>query len=162
MATYKLDELVQQIRGCAICVEHLPLGPRPIISVAKHARVLIVGQAPGIRVHASGVPWDDPSGDRLRAWLSMDKRRFYGPEVAIMPMGFCYPGRGKSGDLPPRKECVDAWHAKVLSELPNIKLTLLVGLYAQQHYLADCKTTLTETVKHFQDYLPDYLPLPHP
>lgn len=158
----RLNKLAQKVRACAICTEHLPLGPRPIISVSEQSRVLIIGQAPGIRVHESGVPWDDPSGDRLREWLGMDKARFYSPEVAIVPMGFCYPGRGKSGDLPPRKECVEAWHADLLGALPNIQITILVGLYAQKHYLADCKSTLTDTVKCFREYLPRYLPLPHP
>jgi len=107
------------------------MGTRPVIRVAEQARWLIIGQAPGLRVHQTGVPWDDPSGDRLRDWLGMDKDRFYSPEVAIVPMGFCYPGRGKSGDLPPRKECAEQWHADLITQLPNIELTLLVGMYAK-------------------------------
>ena len=158
----KLDQLLTQIRKCSICSEHLPLGPNPIVRADREARILLIGQAPGIRVHQSSVPWDDPSGDRLREWLAMDKDRFYSSEVAIVPMGFCYPGRGKSGDLAPRKECAEAWHEELTSELPNIQLTILIGLYAQQYYLPNCEPTLTATVKNFRSYLPKYLPLPHP
>jgi uracil-DNA glycosylase len=130
----------------------------------ESAEIMIVGQAPGTRVHATGIPWNDPSGDRLRSWMGVDKETFYNPaRFAILPMGFCYPGKGKSGDLPPRPECAKAWREKLHAELPNIRFTLLIGQYAQAYYLGNKrKKTLTETVKHWQDYLPEFLPLPHP
>lgn len=158
----KLASLLNDIRACTICNAHLPQGANPVLRAQREARLLLIGQAPGIRVHNSGVPWDDPSGDRLREWLRMDKETFYGPKVAIVPMGFCYPGKGKSGDLPPRPECADTWHANLLAQLPQIELTLLIGSYAQRHYLANPARTLTETVKKFENYLPDHIPLPHP
>ena len=160
----RLDPLFEQIRACRLCEAHLPLGPRPVIRGNERARLLIIGQAPGTRVHASGIPWDDPSGDRLRLWLGVDKATFYDESrTAIMPMGLCYPGRGKSGDLPPRPECAPTWHDKVLMLLPNIELTLLIGQYAQAYYLrAAAKGSLTETVRHWADYGPAWLPLPHP
>lgn len=158
----ELAALLQEVRACALCQAHLPLGPRPIIQADPEARLLVVGQAPGIKVHNSGVPWDDASGDRLRDWLGMDKARFYGKSVAIVPMGFCYPGRGKSGDLPPRKECAETWHARILQQLPKIETTLLIGTYAQKQYLEQAKPTLTQTVQSFAQYLPRFLPLPHP
>ena len=128
------------------------------------ARLLIVGQAPGRRVHESGIPWNDPSGDRLRDWLGLSREQFYDEQtVAIVPMAFCYPGKGKSGDLPPRRECAPLWHAPLLQAMPGLRLTLLVGSYAQQSYLRDnAKPTLTETVAAWRDYLPRYIPLPHP
>lgn len=158
----ELPELLNQIRHCNLCSEHLPLGPSPVLQAHSNARIAIIGQAPGLRVHNSCVPWDDASGDRLRNWLRMDKAQFYGPEVALIPMGFCYPGRGKSGDLPPRKECAVTWHQQLLSHLPEIELTLLVGQYAQKYYLPAPAPSLTETVRNFREYLPEYLPLPHP
>lgn len=159
-----LDALLEKIRRCEVCVPHLPAGPRPIVSAHASASVLIVGQAPGRRVHESGIPWDDPSGDRLREWLGVDKSQFYDREqIAIVPMGFCYPGTGKSGDLPPRKECAELWHGDLLAKLPNIRLTLLLSQYAHKWYLPGrAKKTVTETVKAWRDYLPAYLPLPHP
>ncbi len=128
------------------------------------ARVLIVGQAPGTRVHASGVPWNDPSGDRLRTWMGVNREAFYDEHLfAIIPMGFCYPGKGRSGDLPPRPECAPLWHHRLLGQLPKLRLTLLVGQYAQRYYLgSDAKKTLTETVLAWRDYQPRFLPLPHP
>ncbi|WP_135081316.1 uracil-DNA glycosylase family protein [Terasakiella sp. SH-1] len=160
-----MDNLLTQIRACTLCSD-LPLGPRPVIRAQKSARLLIIGQAPGTKVHETGIPWNDPSGDRLRDWLNLNKETFYDDSrIAIMPMGLCYPGRlEKGGDLPPRKECAPAWHDKVLEELENIELTLLVGSYAQNHYLAKTKKkTMTETVRHWQNYLEQgYLPLPHP
>ena len=134
------------------------------MQAAPGARLLIVGQAPGAKVHASGVPWDDASGERLRAWLSIDRETFYdASNVALVPMGFCYPGRGAAGDNPPRPECAPLWHAHLLAQLPDVRLTLLVGQYAQRAFLgARRQATLTETVEHAFDYLPDYLPLPHP
>lgn len=160
-----LAPLLKDIRACTVCAQSLPLGPRPVITVTPAAKLMIIGQAPGTRVHESGVPWDDRSGERLRDWLQMSAETFYDEtKVAILPMGMCYPGVNKNGgDLPPRPECAPLWHGPVLSELPNIKLTLLVGMYAQKYYLR--KTgykTLTETVANYAEYLPDILPLPHP
>lgn len=159
-----LNDLLTTVRACEICMPHLPLGPRPVVTVHPDARLLIVGQAPGTKVHASGIPWDDQSGKNLRKWLGMDAEAFYDEtKVGIVPMGFCYPGKGKSGDLPPRKECAPQWHEKLLAEMPKIKLTLLIGAYAQNYYLgADRPKTLTETVRQFDTWLPTYLPLPHP
>lgn len=160
-----LQPLLEEIRQCRLCERELPLGANPVIQAHPQARILIIGQAPGLKVHQSSVPWNDPSGDRLRSWLNIDRDTFYDPtQIAIMPMGLCYPGRGKSGDLPPRKECAPLWHARVLEQLPNIELTLLIGQYAQHHYLAghNKPKTLTETVRQWQRWAPDYLPLPHP
>ncbi|MEJ2119075.1 MAG: uracil-DNA glycosylase family protein [Alphaproteobacteria bacterium] len=141
----------------------LPHEPRPVLRVSSTARLCVCGQAPGTRVHASGKPFTDPSGDRLRAWMGVTAEEFYDAyRVAIVPMGFCYPGRGKSGDLPPRKECAPQWHKQILSQLPNIELTLLVGQYAQSFYLSDKPKTLTETVHNWQRWAPAYFPLPHP
>ncbi len=159
-----LDELLTDIRACQLCASHLPLGPRPILRVAQGAKILIVGQAPGTRVHQSGIPWDDASGERLRSWLAMDKQQFYDEgQIAIIPMGFCYPGRGISGDLPPRKECARTWLPLLQTHLGEIRTTLLIGQYAIEHYLgAARKATLTQTVQHWQAYAPDFFPLPHP
>jgi uracil-DNA glycosylase len=159
-----LDELLSAVRACNVCESYLPHGARPIVQVGKSARILIVGQAPGSRVHASGIPWDDLSGNRLRIWLDVDSSIFYDKsKFAIIPMGYCYPGRGKGGDLPPRKECADLWLDDLLAKLPNIELTLLIGLHAQRHFLGKRrKNTLTQTVEAWRDYLPIYLPLPHP
>lgn len=159
-----LDELLTDIRACQLCASHLPLGPRPILRVAQGAKILIVGQAPGTRVHQSGIPWDDASGERLRSWLAMDKQQFYDEgQIAIIPMGFCYPGRGASGDLPPRKECAPTWLPLLQTHLGEIRTTLLIGQYAIEHYLgAARKATLTQTVQHWQAYAPDFFPLPHP
>jgi len=160
----RLDALLARIRACTVCAAQLPLGPRPIVQAGTQARLLIVGQAPGAKVHASGVPWDDTSGRRLREWLGIDEKIFYdASRVAIVPMGFCYPGRGAGGDLPPRSECAPLWFDRVLAQLPNIELTLLVGQYAQKHVLGNTRSaTLTETVAAFADYAPRYMPLPHP
>lgn len=159
-----LDQLLLRIRGCTHCAGHLPLGPRPILSVDPRASLLVIGQAPGTRVHASGVPWDDASGERLRSWLQLDHTQFYDPErVAIMPMGFCYPGKGRGGDLPPRPECAPLWHDAVRRHLPALRLTLLIGRYAQTRYLGSGPETLETTVRRFNDFLPrGYFPLPHP
>lgn len=160
----RLDALLAKIRACTICAAHLPLGPRPIVQIGTQARLLIVGQAPGAKVHASGVPWDDASGRRLREWLGIDETVFYdASRVAIVPMGFCYPGRGGGGDLPPRKECAPLWFDRVLAQLPGIELTLLIGQYAQRRFLGSARrATLTETVAAFADHAPRFLPLPHP
>ena len=159
-----LESLLQQVRACRLCEEHLPLGPRPVLAASTTAKLLIVGQAPGTKVHASGIPWNDQSGKRLRQWLNMEPEVFYdASKVAIVPMGFCYPGKGKSGDLPPRPECAQHWHQQLLSLLPNIELTLLVGKYAQDCFLgSSARSTLTATVTHWHEYLPQYMPMPHP
>ena len=159
-----LDALLREIRACRLCEAHLPHGARPVLQAACGARLLVVGQAPGARVHASGVPWDDPSGRRLRDWLGLDADRFYdASRVALVPMGFCYPGKAGSGDAPPRVECRATWHPRLLPLLPGVQLTLLVGLHAQAHVLgAARKASLTATMRAWRDYLPAYLPLPHP
>lgn len=163
LALLPLPDLLERIRACRQCEAVLPLEPRPVVSAHSSARVLIIGQAPGTRVHETGVPWNDPSGDRLRDWMGLDRATFYDPsQVAIMPMGFCYPGKGKSGDLPPRPECAPLWHDALLAHLPEITLTLLVGRYAQQYYLNGSAETLTERVKRWQSFGPGYFPLPHP
>lgn len=135
-----------------------------MIRAEAPARILIVGQAPGTLAHKTGLTWNDPSGDRLRDWMGVDRETFYdASRIAIMPMGFCYPGRNpRGGDLPPRKECAEHWHEPVRSRLPNVELTLLVGRHAQLYYLEDAPKTLTETVRSWRSYVPDYLPLPHP
>lgn len=160
----QLEDLLQQIRACRICEEHLVLGPRPVLRASVTAKLLIVGQAPGTKVHASGKPWDDQSGKRLRHWLGLEPEVFYDEsKVAIVPMGFCYPGKGKSGDLPPRPECAQHWHQQLLTLLPNIELTLLVGKYAQDYFLGDkAAVNLTQTVANWREYLPVYMPMPHP
>jgi len=159
-----LSQIVSEIKQCTICAEHLPLGPRPVLIADARARILIIGQAPGRRVHASGIPWDDPSGNRLREWMDVTSDEFYDPGLmAIVPMGFCYPGTGSSGDLPPRPECAAEWHKPVLDRLPNIRLTLLMSLYALRYYLKDHrKKTVTQTVKSWKEHSPKYIPLPHP
>jgi uracil-DNA glycosylase len=160
----KLSPLLSEIRACQVCAANLPHGPRPVVQAGEQARLLIVGQAPGRRVHETGIPWNDPSGNRLRDWLNVSPDVFYDEQrVAIVPIAFCYPGKGKSGDLPPRAECAPLWHGPLLSALPNVGLTLLIGRYAQEFFLKEnCKTTLTETVAAYEEYLPDYFPLPHP
>ncbi|WP_438469348.1 uracil-DNA glycosylase family protein [Vibrio vulnificus] len=158
-----LEPLLTQIRACQVCASALPLGANPVVQAHSEAKILIIGQAPGTKVHHTSIPWNDASGNRLRAWLDIEKQTFYDPkQIAIMPMGFCYPGRGQSGDLPPRKECAPLWHETLLKHLPNIELTLLIGQYAQNRYLSNKPKTLTETVQNWQAWLPDYLPLPHP
>ncbi|MCB1648584.1 MAG: uracil-DNA glycosylase family protein [Pseudomonadales bacterium] len=161
--SHTLNELLVQVRSCHLCAEHLPLGPRPVVRAQPGARLMIIGQAPGTKVHASGIPWDDASGKRLREWLQMDRETFYDENrVAIMPMGFCYPGKGRSGDLPPRPECAPQWHAPLLAQLPQVSLVLLIGQYAQQYYLPQRPASLTETVQQWQRFGPRYFPLPHP
>lgn len=155
-------QLLDDIRHCSLCAE-LPLGPRPVLRAHESARILVVGQAPGTRVHETGIPWNDPSGDRLRQWMAVDPETFYDQRrIAIMPMGFCYPGRGRSGDLPPRPECAPRWHAAVLDQLPAVELVLLIGQYAQRYYLGERFTTVTDTVRHWRDFAPRFLPLVHP
>ena len=159
-----LEDLLIEIKGCQICKDNLPFAPNPVLKASETSKLLIVGQAPGTKVHASGIPWDDQSGKLLREWLKIDMDTFYNEEkVAIIPMGFCYPGKGPSGDLPPRKECAEHWHQKLLNRLPNVEFSLLIGQYAQNYFLGDqMKRNLTETVNSFHEYLPKYLPLPHP
>lgn len=158
----EMATLLTRIRSCTLCAHALPLGPRPVLRASTTARLLIVGQAPGTKVHESGIPWNDASGKRLRQWLDIDEAIFYDESrVAIMPMGFCYPGKGKSGDLPPRPECAPLWHHAVRALMPDIRLTLLVGQYAQQGYLQD-KHPLTSRVRAWHDYQPAFWPLPHP
>lgn len=160
-----LGAVAAAARDCRICAAQLPHEPRPVFRAAPTARLLIVGQAPGTRVHASGIPWDDRSGERLRGWLGLDKARFYdAARVAILPMGFCFPGQDeKGGDLPPRRDCAPAWHGRFLPLMPHIRLTLLVGAYAQAFYLGGRRqATLTQTVAAWRDYLPEFVVLPHP
>lgn len=159
-----LEALLAEVRACRACEQSLPLGPRPVLRAGAAARVLIVGQAPGARVHASGIPWDDASGNRLRTWLGADSSSFYDDsQFAIIPMGFCYPGRGSGGDMPPRSECAQLWLGSLLEKLPDIRLTLLIGQYAQHYFLGSSrKRSLTETVGAWQEYAPTFIPLPHP
>ncbi len=159
-----LTALLSEISKCELCVPHLPLGPRPLLKVTSQVKVLVVGQAPGRLAHASGTPWDDKSGDRLRDWLGLSREIFYSvPELGIVPMGMCFPGTGKNGDLPPRKECATAWHERLWAQMPGLQLTLLIGKYAQQAYLPDgARLSVTAAVKAWRDYFPRWLPLPHP
>lgn len=159
-----MNKLLQQIRNCRECEPHLKDGVNPIIAASPKSKIIIIGQAPGRIVHNTAIPWNDKSGDNLRNWLGIDTQTFYNPDIiALMPMGFCFPGTGKTGDLPPRNECAPLWHDKLLTLMSNAKLVLLIGQYAQNYYLGDkAKSTLTETVQHFQTYLPKYFPLPHP
>ena len=159
-----IDELLVAIRQCRVCEPFLDMGVNPVVRASETAELLIVGQAPGRVVHQTSIPWNDKSGDNLRNWLDMDKDVFYDTsKIAIVPMGFCYPGTGKSGDLAPRPECAPLWHSSLLTRMPKLKLILLIGQYAQKYYLKEqAKPTLTETVKNFEAYLPNYFVLPHP
>lgn len=160
----ELDTLLTRIRDCRLCEAHLPLGANPVLRAQASARLLIVGQAPGVKVHESSIPWNDASGIRLRHWLGLSREQFYdGKHIAIVPMGFCYPGKGSAGDLPPRPECAPTWHQQLLSLLPNLRLTVLIGHYAQAGFLgAERGRTLTETVRDHARFQPRYFPLPHP
>lgn len=161
----RLAQLLSEVRACRICEAELPLGPRPVLRARATAKVLVVGQAPGTRVHETGIPWNDPSGDRLRKWMQLDRETFYDESrIAIVPMGFCYPGKDpRGGDLPPRKECAEHWHPHILELLPDIRLTLLFGRYAQRYFLGEnLKKDLASTVRAWRDYAPTYLPMPHP
>lgn len=159
-----LKTLLEDIRACNHCAEMLPAGPRPVVQMGTSAKILIAGQAPGSKVHETGIPFDDPSGDRLRDWMGIDKTVFYdSAQIAILPMGFCYPGKGKSGDLPPRPECADKWRERALQALPNVELVLVIGQYSTAYHLAGrANRNLTETVKNWQVYYPETMPLPHP
>lgn len=155
--------LLEQVRACTLCADRLPHEPRPVLQLNNKARVLIAGQAPGRKVHQSGVPFDDASGERLRAWLGIDREVFYNPElIAILPMGFCYPGKGKSGDLPPRPECAPAWREPLLAQLPRLGLTLAIGQYAQAYHLSANAASVTENVTRWREHAPAVMPLPHP
>ncbi len=157
-------KLIQEIKKCDICLPHLKDGVNPVVTAHPESKIVIIGQAPGTVVHRTGIPWDDKSGERLRQWLDVDPDSFYNTKkFAIIPMGFCYPGKGKSGDLPPRKECAPKWHPLLFDQLNKVELILLIGKYAQDYYLKNrSKRTLTETVKNYNDYLPQYFVLPHP
>ncbi|MCH4822391.1 uracil-DNA glycosylase family protein [Gramella lutea] len=157
-----MEDLLCKIRDCKVCEDHLPLGPRPIIEATKNSRIVLISQAPGRVVHQSGVAWKDQSGKKLREWLGVDDETFYNPEnFAILPIGFCYPGKAKTGDLPPRKECAPLWHEDVWVEMDEVELKIIIGSYAGNYYLRkDLK--LTEQVKNYTDYLPEFWPLPHP
>ena len=159
-----LDQLLHEVRSCTACAD-LPLGPRPVLQVARSARLLIVGQAPGRKVHETGVPWNDASGERLRQWMGIDRSIFYDAQcVAIVPIGLCYPGRAPAGgDRPPRRECAPLWQARLLEHLRHVRLTLLVGHHAQRFHLRSAgKSTMTDTVRSFRHYAPQFMPLPHP
>ncbi len=157
-----LSDLLNEITACQICEGQIP-APRPVLRAESSAKLLIVGQAPGTKVHASGIPWDDASGKRLREWMGIDSQTFYdSSKIAIIPMGFCYPGKGRSGDLPPRPECAPTWHEKLMAALPAIECKLLIGNYAQRYYLSDDFKTLTDRVRNWRDFAPDTFVLPHP
>ncbi len=156
--------LLAEIAGCTRCAADLPLGPRPVLRASATARILVAGQAPGIRVHETGIPFNDPSGDRLREWMGIDRETFYDADrIAIVPMGFCYPGSAERGDLPPRPECARQWHPQLLPLLGRIELILAIGAYAHRYHLnGRRKESLTETVRCWREYLPGVIPLPHP
>ncbi|MEO8416502.1 MAG: uracil-DNA glycosylase family protein [Ginsengibacter sp.] len=159
-----MNKLLINIKKCEVCKEHLPLGPRPVVQINFLSRIIIIGQAPGRRVHESGIPWNDASGKKLREWLNVEEAIFYNPDYfSIIPMGFCYPGKNISGDLPPRSECAPLWHPQILKFYKSDPIILLIGQYAQRYYLKkDFKGNLTETVKSYKEFLPEYFPLPHP
>ncbi|NOT37023.1 MAG: uracil-DNA glycosylase family protein [Saprospiraceae bacterium] len=159
-----MKNLLLQIKNCRECEKHLANGVNPVIAASSKSKIVIIGQAPGRIVHTTGIPWNDKSGDNLRSWLGVEKDSFYDTEnFALMPMGFCYPGTGKSGDLPPRPECAPLWHNKLLTVMKDVKLILLIGQYSQNYYLKNnAKESLTETVRNFRNYKPKFFPLPHP
>jgi uracil-DNA glycosylase len=160
---YDMEDLLTEIRQCTICSDSLEFGPRPILAAHKQSKIAVIGQAPGSVVHRTGVPWDDLSGKNLRDWMGIDNDTFSdATKIALIPMGFCYPGKGKSGDLPPRKECAPRWHEQVFDQMEELKLILLIGKYAQDEYLENSKKTLTATVQNFKEYLPLNFVLPHP
>ncbi|SRR6056297_1448038 len=159
----QFDELLARVHSCTLCANELPDGPRPVVQIHPAARILIAGQAPGRRVHASGIPFNDPSGVRLRSWLGVSADTFYDPQLfALVPMAFCYPGSSRSGDLPPPPRCAKIWRDSLLSLLPDLKLTLVLGQYAHAYHFHDSRSTLTERVIAWRDYWPDLVPLPHP
>ena len=168
MPSNRLSALLSEVRACTLCAHELPLGPRPVVQAGRRARILVVGQAPGTKVHVTGIPFNDPSGDRLRAWMGIDRDTFYdADQIALLPMAFCYPGRGKSGDLPPPPRCAQTWRAKLMRELPNIELTIVLGQYAQSWHLPADESaargkTLTDTVLAWRQFIPEQVPVPHP
>lgn len=163
MPATPFEKLLKEVRACTLCAHALPHGVRPVLQASASARILVVGQAPGRKVHDTGIPFNDPSGDLLRQWMGIDRDTFYDAyRIAIIPMGFCYPGKGKSGDLPPRPECAPAWREKLLAQLPDIELTLVIGQYAQGWHLPDGGNSVTETVQRWREHWPKVLPLPHP
>ncbi|MBT8257543.1 MAG: uracil-DNA glycosylase family protein [Bacteroidia bacterium] len=159
-----MKKLLSEIKSCDHCMPHLELGPRPVVAANANSKIIIIGQAPGKKVHQSGIPWDDPSGEQLRYWLDVDELTFHDPDkFALIPMGFCYPGKGRGGDLPPRPECAPKWHDQILGKMPQAKLTILIGSYSQSYYLKQEQgINLTERVKNYSKYLPEYFPIPHP
>lgn len=159
-----MEQLLNKISSCRICDKFLPHEPNPVLTASKLSRIAIIGQAPGRIVNETGIPWNDKSGERLREWMDIENNVFYNPDIiALIPMAFCYPGKGKSGDLAPRKECSVEWHEKLMEKMPNLKLIILIGTYAQSFYLKGMeRKTLTETVRNYKDYLPQFLVLPHP
>lgn len=159
-----MQELLLSISKCDVCTAKLELGPRPIVAAKVSSKIVIIGQAPGSIVHRTGIPWDDKSGENLRSWMGVNTEMFYNSkQIALVPMGFCYPGKGKSGDLPPTKECAPLWHNKLLTKIENVQLILLIGKYAQEYYLGNrLEKTLTDTVKSYKEYLPEFFVLPHP
>lgn len=158
-----LKSLLSEVSRCRLCEANLPLGPNPVLQCSASARILIAGQAPGKKVHITGIPFDDPSGNRLRDWLGISREVFYdASRVAILPMGFCYPGTGKSGDLPPRPECAPQWRESLLAQMKHLELTLVLGQYAQTYHFSAKSSSLTERVRSWQDYWPRMIPLPHP
>lgn len=161
---YEINQLKSAIKKCQICASSFSHSPNPVFGFNQQSRIIIIGQAPGSKVHRSGIPWQDKSGENLRSWMDVSEEQFYDESnFAILPMGFCYPGKGKSGDLPPRKECAPQWHSEIFSHLENIQLTLLIGQYAQKYYLKDkVGKNLTASVQNFRNYLPQYFVLPHP
>jgi uracil-DNA glycosylase len=160
----ELESLLKEIRACRLCEAQLPMPPRPVLRASESARLLVVGQAPGTLVHSSGIPWNDASGMRLRGWLGMDRTQFYDESsIAIVPIGFCYPGHGSVGDLPPRPECAQTWHPRLLPLLAQVRLVLAIGHHAQVYFLGEKrKKSLTDTVRAWQEYAPGVFPLPHP
>ena len=159
-----MNTLLNKIQRCEVCKEHLPLGPRPVIQLNAYSKIVIISQAPGRRVHETGIPWNDASGKKLKSWMNVSDEIFYNPAcLSILPMGFCYPGKAISGDLPPRPECAPLWHPQILKNFKSKPLILLIGQYAQRYYLKNSfKESLTETVRNYKEYLPTYFPLPHP
>jgi len=163
MTSEDTQALIARVRQCDLCAEHLPLGPRPVLQYHPKARILVAAQAPGRRVHETGLPFNDPSGDRLRDWMGISRETFYTPEqIAIIPMGLCYPGKGKSGDLPPRPECAPTWREALLAGLPRVELTLVIGQYAQAYHLPGLGRSVTDRVRAWRDCWPEQIPLPHP
>ncbi len=158
-----IAQLLAEVRRCTVCANHLQLGPRPVLQLHPRARILVAGQAPGRKVHESGIPFADASGDRLREWMGLSSEMFYDPScVAILPMGFCFPGTGKSGDLPPRPECIATWREQLLQEMKSLELTLVIGKYAQAYHLSRSGTSVTRVVESWRETWPTVIPLPHP